>query len=102
MDDQTPTGLYIMSYYFTVTTITTVGYGDFSANGTIERVISVILMVAGVFAFSFATGSLSTIILSFDETKARMKEQMNVLKRLVNRYKLDQEIAGKLRQTIKF
>ena len=64
--------------------------------------ISVFLMIGGVLIFSFATGSLSTIINSFDETKAAVKEKMNVLKRLVNRYQLDQETTDKLRNTIKF
>ena len=59
-------------------------------------------MIGGVLIFSFATGSLSTIINSFDETKAAVKEKMNVLKRLVNRYQLDQETTDKLRNTIKF
>ena len=94
--------LYVLSYYFTVTTITTVGYGDVSANGAIERIISVFLMLGGVLAFSFATGSLSTIINSFDETAAQVKEKMQVLKRLVIRYKLDKGIIIKLKNTIKF
>lgn len=62
--------LYTVAYYFTVTTITTVGYGDISASGTFERIIAIILMMGGVFAFSFATGTLSSILLSFDEKSA--------------------------------
>ena len=88
--------LYIVSYYFTVTTITTVGYGDISANGTLERIFAIILMMGGVFAFSFATGTLSSILSSFDEKNASITEKMAVLNKLVQRFDVNQEIHTKL------
>ena len=60
------TKLYFVSFYFTVTTITTVGYGDISAKNTTERIISCLLMITGVIGFSFATGSLSSIMTNYD------------------------------------
>lgn len=91
-----------MAYYYTVTTITTVGYGDISANGTPERVFAIILMVVGVFAFSFATGSLATIISSFDENKAEIQSKMQVLDRMIQRYHLNPELSAKLKTTVHF
>lgn len=41
--DLTMSELYATSCYFTMTTITTVGYGDISGNSTIERVICIFL-----------------------------------------------------------
>jgi Ion channel len=54
--------LYITSFYFTVTTIMTVGYGDITANSSLEKIICIFLMLIGVVAFSFATGAISSII----------------------------------------
>lgn len=54
------------SFYFTVTTIVTVGYGDITAVNTGERMIAIFLMIIGVISFSFATGSLSSIISNYD------------------------------------
>lgn len=54
--------LYVVSIYYTVTTITTVGYGDISGTNMMEQVICIFLMVSGVFFFSFASGSLSSVI----------------------------------------
>jgi predicted membrane protein len=62
--------LYIAAYYFTVTTITTVGYGDITATQTQERLVAILLMIFGVVAFSFATGTLSSILASFDASQA--------------------------------
>ena len=53
---------YLTSFYFTITTITTVGYGDFSASTFIEKIVCIIMMFVGVMAFSFASGSLTNYI----------------------------------------
>jgi voltage-gated potassium channel Kch len=65
--------LYITAYYFTVTTIMTVGYGDISAQRSVERIICIILMTVGVVSFSFATGSISSIIAKHDSAEAKLK-----------------------------
>ena len=54
--------LYLTSFYFTITTIVTVGYGDITAVSMIEKIVSIFLMITGVVAFSFATGILASII----------------------------------------
>ena len=58
--------LYITSFYFTVTTIVTVGYGDIHAYNIGEKFVSILLMIIGVISFSFAAGSLSSIISNYD------------------------------------
>ena len=54
--------LYTSSFYFVVTTIMTVGYGDIVAQSISEKILCIMLMIIGVIAFSFATGALSSII----------------------------------------
>ena len=58
--------MYLTSFYFAVTTITTVGYGDISGTNTPERWICFILHLIGVLSYSFASGSLTTIISNYD------------------------------------
>ena len=57
---------YVISFYWAVTTITTVGYGDISANNNLERVFGTLIMLIGVLCFSFASGSLASILGSMD------------------------------------
>ena len=54
--------IYVTSFYYTISTITTVGYGDISGQNTLERGMCIIIMMIGVISFSFATGSLSSIL----------------------------------------
>jgi hypothetical protein len=58
--------LYLTSIYFTVTTITTVGYGDIDITTRMEKIFCILVMIIGVIAFSFASGSLASIIQQYD------------------------------------
>jgi hypothetical protein len=40
--------LYISALYFSITTITTVGYGDIAGFSTNERIFCILLMIGGV------------------------------------------------------
>jgi Ion channel len=71
--------LYITSFYFTVTTIMTVGYGDITAYSMMERLLCILLMLIGVVAFSFATGAISSIITNQDSVDAKLREKLATL-----------------------
>ena len=54
--------VYITAIYFTVATITTVGYGDISGTNTLENLMCIFLMICGTFLFALASGSITTIM----------------------------------------
>jgi len=63
--------LYLTSFYFTTTTITTVGYGDFSGNTVIEKIFCIMIMIIGVISFSLASASLSSLLSNYDTNNAK-------------------------------
>lgn len=58
---------YILSAYFCLQTMSTVGYGDINPTNTKERIFAIILMLLGVIAFAFVSGNLSSIMTNLDE-----------------------------------
>jgi hypothetical protein len=62
LEDGTTYEIYITAIYFTVTTITTVGYGDISGTNTLEKTVCICLMIVGTFLFALASGSITTIM----------------------------------------
>ena len=100
--DKSNIELYVASFYFTITTITTVGFGDISGGTAAEQLICVVLMLAGVVAFSFATGTLTSIIADYDSCKSKLKEKLNILQELRTEYHLGQELYDDLCSAIKF
>ncbi len=62
-----------------MTTLVTVGYGDISAHSLDEKIFSILLMLLGVVSFSFATGTIASIITSYDSKEAVLKEKIATL-----------------------
>lgn len=65
------TSYYIECFYWTVTTLTTVGYGDITPKTNAGRIYTMFVMFIGVGVYGFVIGNISRI---FSES-ARYKEQ---------------------------
>ncbi len=59
--------LYFITYYFVVSTITTVGYGDIYAFNSNEKIIIFFYQIIGVTFFSIFSGILSEIVNDSDK-----------------------------------
>jgi hypothetical protein len=101
-DDMEPWELYIISFYFTVTTIMTVGYGDITARSIPERLLCIVLMLIGVISFSFATGSISQIISEQDSEEAKLKEKMKTLESIHQVYGIEEELVNKIVNAVRY
>jgi hypothetical protein len=77
---------YFISLFFVTQTFTTVGYGDVSPANTPERFFCVCLMLIGVFTFSFASGSLASIMQNYDSEQAVINERLLLLDNLTAHY----------------
>ena len=71
--------IYTVSLYWTITTITTVGYGDISGTNNYERMFASFVMVVGVILFSIANGALASIISSLDGQSGEYEDKLNTL-----------------------
>lgn len=100
-EDNSIMNLYAVSTYFTMTTITTVGYGDISGTTTVEKVICIFLHLIGVISYSFATGSLTSIIANYDSMNDKNQEKIDTLNRLYKDNQLPPELYYKLLTSIK-
>jgi len=50
------------------------------------------IMLAGVIAFSFATGTLASIIQNYDTQNAKLSEQLNTLNKIYHNYSLPYDL----------
>ncbi len=93
--------LYSVSFYYTVTTITTVGYGDISGTNTLERFIAVINMILGVVIFSSVSGAITGIIGNLDIIDAYEEESTSILIKANSLYNFSNELYLELFKNIK-
>ena len=83
---------YFISMYFVMQTITTVGYGDVNPTNSKERVFVISLMLIGVISFSFISGSLSSIIQSYDDQVSAERQTNMRLGKIAKMFRLKQDV----------
>lgn len=93
---------YILAIYWTVTTITTVGYGDISGNNDVERIFCSIAMIAGVIAFTFASGSLSSIISSYDHHNSELGAKLEYLTKIKKELRLPLDLFESIKASMSY
>ena len=59
-------------------------------------------MVLGVCSYSFAIGSLSSVLSSLDSSQAKYKQKLGILEEMRREYKLNFDIYTKLKKTLKY
>lgn len=60
--------------YYTFTSLSTVGFGDFHPVNSYERVLSATVLLAGVIVFSYFLGSLCNILIEFQELSMELDQ----------------------------
>lgn len=88
--------LYAAAAYFTMQTLTTVGYGDITISSTAERILCIILQFVGVIFFSFAAGSMTNIISKMDHENDTASLRTDVLNKILTDYKIPQTLYFQL------
>jgi len=78
--------LYILSFYWGFTTITTVGYGDIVPYTDAERMYSIFAMYCGIALMSIITGKLTTILAQFVAQRAQMQMQLRMVSTRANHW----------------
>jgi hypothetical protein len=58
---------YLASFYWAMTTMTTVGYGDITPESDAERVLAVTAMVVGGAFYGFVIASMASFVTQTDE-----------------------------------
>jgi CRP-like cAMP-binding protein len=76
MKDENTFDQYLMSLYWGMTTMTTVGYGDISAATRAEQIYCIAAMLIGGFMFGIIIGSLSNIIASASPLESNKKSRL--------------------------
>lgn len=95
--DMALTDQYLSSFYYTITTITTVGYGDISGKTALEKVFCIIIMFVGVLTFSFASGQLASILQNYDSNNAKFEEKIDLLNRIQKEYFIPLDMYQRLK-----
>lgn len=90
LDDDTPTWIkdgqlteatakqrYVASLYWCVATLTSVGYGDYTAQNEEEQIFNIFVMLIGCVGYAFCIGATSSFIANFNVRKKQKAKLLN-------------------------
>ena len=91
-------GRYIASLYFSVYTITTIGYGDVTPTNTLERSFTTVIMFFGAAIFAFIISQVSNLAQELSSSSVHHRQRMDTLMDLASYRNLDTELVFQIRR----
>jgi len=67
-----------ISAYYSLTTLTTVGYGDFFPQNNSERLLAIFIMLIGVSLFTYVMGNFTDLITTYDKKLGAVDNASNL------------------------
>eukprot|EP00929_Paragymnodinium_shiwhaense_P076771 TRINITY_DN3951_c0_g1_i9.p1 TRINITY_DN3951_c0_g1~~TRINITY_DN3951_c0_g1_i9.p1 ORF type:complete len:790 (+),score=108.57 TRINITY_DN3951_c0_g1_i9:129-2498(+) len=79
---------YLAALYWSMTTMTTVGYGDIVPTADSERGFCIFAMVIGGAFYGYLIGTITEVVASADLNNLKYKERMSLVQSFVDHYKI--------------
>ncbi len=94
--DLSPETIYNLGIYWTITTLTTIGYGDITPDSNTARVFTMIVMIAGVGSYGLVIGGLSRMIIRADQAEEEKKRKVSNLQEFLKHYQIPQQLRKQI------
>lgn len=95
--DDSDSRKYLVSVYWSISTVLTVGYGDVHAFTNFERLISVLWMMIGVIFYSVVIGLITVILGKLDSKSSILKSKLEI----IDQFCLETQVSLELKRKIK-
>jgi voltage-gated potassium channel len=97
IQDADATTRYIRSLYWTIVTMTTVGYGDITPHRDIEYVFTMLVMLLGASGYAFIIGKIASLFSNIDAAKASFWSRIEA----VNQYLRSRNVPRSLNEQVR-
>jgi Ion transport protein/Cyclic nucleotide-binding domain len=84
---------YLRSLYWSIVTMTTVGYGDITPNRDVEYVFTIAVMLLGASLYAFIIGNLASLFSSLDQAKASFWNRIEALELYLRSRNVPRELS---------
>ena len=74
--------IYLVSVYFIIVTITTVGYGDITGQDYLEIIFQIFLLIIGTIAYSFTISYISNYIIKSNKKSMTFEKHLEILQEI--------------------
>ena len=95
--DQDRVTKYVRSLYWSLTTLTTIGYGDITPTTNVQTVYTMCIMIIGVGIYGYVIGNVSTILSNLDVSQTSFQEKLNQVNSFLKYKKIPDLLANRVR-----
>ncbi len=93
---------YLISLYWAITTLCTVGYGDITPTNLFEMFYCSCIMLLGTLVFGYSINSVGILINRIDEKGRELTEKMNVIDEFMTKSCLDESLKTKVKKYLQY
>lgn len=93
---------YLDAYYYAITTLTTVGYGDRTPFTDLEKVFSIISELAGGITFGILAGTLSAMLTESNAADQRADDQLGALKAFMTSKRVNKTLRRQITDQMEY
>lgn len=97
-DRDNPAEVYMLSLYWSVMTLTSLGYGDIVAQNSLEYKMSIVFFILCGFGWAYIIGAICSIIGNMDPLTLQYQQNMDLLNIMMEDYNLQADMRKRLRK----
>jgi len=95
-------GRYLVSLYWSITTLCTVGYGDITPKNLLEMWYVSCIMLLGTLVFGYSINYVGTLIHRMDERGKELTEKMSIIEDFMEKSSLDENLKTKVKKYLQY
>ncbi len=87
---------YIRAFYWTITTVTTIGYGDITPVGNNQTLFVVFIELLGAAMYGLVIGNIANLLANIDVSKTQYKEKMDKINAFMKYQNIPHDLQKKI------
>ncbi|CAD8181119.1 unnamed protein product [Paramecium pentaurelia] len=93
---------YVVSFYWSIVTMTTIGYGDITPVNLTERLFCIIMTLISTATFAYSVNSIGQIFQDMSKQSVQFKTNMNSLNKFLKNQKVSTTLQIKFRRYFEY